>query len=815
MYFDTLKVSSLEQTAEDTSARGGIGNPNLITWDFGKEITVSLEDALYTPASQSLLWGGKFGLEKTKIKGFWNPICFETDQYGKEIYFKRIDISEDNDEEIIIPTGDIKAFLLNYIVGKYEDSDGPHLKWIARLQQFFSWDLGISDDQQKFSIKNSIDEELYNSIINIVPELKGYMHKPNFTMDNILLGSNLIIDIANSKYLSSAKATYRQLLSLLIQYYIDKGLIISGTAINIAKEDSENIFRYQCPCTGEEKAFVLFPISQKYKYTTEYLGCDADEERKPKIIYGYIEEDNEKPVKYSCDLFLSGTNPPGQPAEKATLFLNNFESFVFSEKQITGTATEEGRYQLKTLASTSSNDGCAPWIMPYSFITHTNNVLFDYEWINCEVQMTSQQGDQDIYYAQHVDVLIRTDSEGFNKKILIKNHNSTDYYNSQIDFYKNAYYTVGTTIIKKSIKVGTFYINDDFNFGSIVQDSFYSFNSGIEDVLYLDRMEKCVAKQTFCINTDRNTLLSYYKDSPKYKQAELAVYIDPKTMKAYEANSDSFQKKDGTIINGNLRIIKQNEVYYKWTRSKAPENTTLGHQIIIDSQHFPGTYRLVGETYARRRSDGKDERYQFEIPLCKMSSNTNLTLQADGDPTTFSMELKVLQRSDGVMMKLTQYEVEDTTYENIISSSKEIVPTTAKYNKESCFTCEEATITVEKRDDSGYEIILPLEEDYYCVPIDCLEPFNTTGQAYLMLPKNDQEAQTIYDAVERYKAKDPTVDIDKYRNILLVMAKSAGMSIFINNEIYKIVDADASLNGDFLVQSSDNVRFTIALGGEG
>jgi hypothetical protein len=51
MYFDTLKVSSLEQTAEDTSARGGTGNPNLITWDFGKEITVSLEDALYTPAS--------------------------------------------------------------------------------------------------------------------------------------------------------------------------------------------------------------------------------------------------------------------------------------------------------------------------------------------------------------------------------------------------------------------------------------------------------------------------------------------------------------------------------------------------------------------------------------------------------------------------------------------------------------------------------------------------------------------------------------------------------------------------------------------
>ena len=51
MYFDTLKVSTIEQTASSTSARGGIGNPQLITWDYGKDIVVSLEDALYTPAS--------------------------------------------------------------------------------------------------------------------------------------------------------------------------------------------------------------------------------------------------------------------------------------------------------------------------------------------------------------------------------------------------------------------------------------------------------------------------------------------------------------------------------------------------------------------------------------------------------------------------------------------------------------------------------------------------------------------------------------------------------------------------------------------
>ena len=90
MYFDTLKVSTVEQTAEQTSARGGLGNPELITWDYGKEITINLEDALFTPASQSLMWGGKFGTKNTKIYGVWNPYVYEKDSNGKTIWGKRM-----------------------------------------------------------------------------------------------------------------------------------------------------------------------------------------------------------------------------------------------------------------------------------------------------------------------------------------------------------------------------------------------------------------------------------------------------------------------------------------------------------------------------------------------------------------------------------------------------------------------------------------------------------------------------------------------------------------------------------------------------
>ena len=61
LFLDTLKVSTLEQTAEQSDARGGKGNPKLITWDYGKEINVTLEDALYSPQSMALMWGGKTG----------------------------------------------------------------------------------------------------------------------------------------------------------------------------------------------------------------------------------------------------------------------------------------------------------------------------------------------------------------------------------------------------------------------------------------------------------------------------------------------------------------------------------------------------------------------------------------------------------------------------------------------------------------------------------------------------------------------------------------------------------------------------------
>ena len=62
LFLDTLKVSTIEQTASSADARGGKGNPKLVSWDFGKEINVNLTDALFSPASMAIMFGGKDGV---------------------------------------------------------------------------------------------------------------------------------------------------------------------------------------------------------------------------------------------------------------------------------------------------------------------------------------------------------------------------------------------------------------------------------------------------------------------------------------------------------------------------------------------------------------------------------------------------------------------------------------------------------------------------------------------------------------------------------------------------------------------------------
>lgn len=74
--------------------------------------------------------------------------------------------------------------------------------------------------------------------------------------------------------------------------------------------------------------------------------------------------------------------------------------------------------------------------------------------------------------------------------------------------------------------------------------------------------------------------------------------------------------------------------------------------ITISAQTFPGTYAIVGKTFARNVSDGKDHMFTWYVPKAKVNSEITINMEAEGDPTVFDMNLRVLRDSDGTMVKM-------------------------------------------------------------------------------------------------------------------------------------------------------------------
>lgn len=169
------------------------------------------------------------------------------------------------------------------------------------------------------------------------------------------------------------------------------------------------------------------------------------------------------------------------------------------------------------------------------------------------------------------------------------------------------------------------------------------FTKGVKGTKRIDRTEKCTAKRSFIVPAGNSRGIPSEGDTTAQ-----AVYIDLATMQLYQ---------DGAPI-------AEGETFLKWTRSVAYGDNSLGTTIEISADKFPGTYKVVGDTFARNKDTGEDQRFQFVIPQAKMSSEQTITLEAEGDPSVFSMKLTVLRPDDGAMLKLIQYDVVENEEEN-------------------------------------------------------------------------------------------------------------------------------------------------------
>lgn len=159
------------------------------------------------------------------------------------------------------------------------------------------------------------------------------------------------------------------------------------------------------------------------------------------------------------------------------------------------------------------------------------------------------------------------------------------------------------------------------------------------------------AKQTIDINeelTIDNT--GAVKLSYAVKEGTSVAYLD-EDISEYVTVTPA----DGKVTVGEAadegKLIR---VFYK---TEVDGETGNAVTITISANKFGGTYRVVGDTIVRSRETGEDEPFQFVIEKAKIQNEVTFTMEAEGDPATFNLPLRVLRDDHSNMFKLVKYNI--------------------------------------------------------------------------------------------------------------------------------------------------------------
>lgn len=244
-------------------------------------------------------------------------------------------------------------------------------------------------------------------------------------------------------------------------------------------------------------------------------------------------------------------------------------------------------------------------------------------------------------------------------------------------------------------------ILDRYGIKEVADVTFYTINKdGTPDkpVLYLDTLKVSTIEQTAetasakgghgnaeLLMWDYGKEITLNLEDALFSPKSMAIMlgIDPDDMTAFNKNKSSLTKtvlkkqvsvdvKTNAIyfaINGNkviatnVKFYDEKDVVEPATGKVVPDSYVYatgtigitGQELTVSADKFPGTYYITGSTFARSAQDGQDEMFDFIIPKAKMLSEVTLTMEAEGDPSTFSMKMKVLRPGNGQMMKLVKY----------------------------------------------------------------------------------------------------------------------------------------------------------------
>ena len=608
LFLDTLKVSTLEKTAEKVEAKGGKGNKKLISWNFGKEITLNLEDALFSPASMSMIWGGKLN---SKLSDYTSAIvkCNIANKYGDLNYSTKAYPSPaltDNEWEIIFEQADklgLTGVQINFNLdeNKNLDRNTPY-KYV------------LSNDETKNKYIKENRQLLINKYFSRTRTEENYAENNVEGEGDDKDYKKLCFGEDSSKYFYKTTED-RETLYIKPQFLKTRNKIHNISFPNYTDLITNN---------NKDKNswyWAYIPFIYGYKIGSYNSSTDTWTYKKPSDTSDKYDNSGVGEGEYDDDTFIEVVYLKFRYKKLGTK--------IYIDNEISNKSFFRGKMEL-------SDQMIGGYDAGYRIAWKNYKKLDDYA----------------ITYCKDIEVLLKACYPDFEKNFVFENPQSIQKAMPQniID-----YIILNLDSINKIGRIDT-----DFH-----------------DIEVIDRMEKCIVKnkEGLIISgaQQKQNLLRYYSDD---RTSSYTIYYDAKTMlPIFNINNNEIDDVDNQSFK-----IKLGTTYYKWTRTvkykESEDDAILGKTLVIDAETFPDTYKIVGETYIRNQKTGKDQRYQFTIHRANVSSDTSVTLEAEGDPTTFSMQIDVLTPPNDIMMELKQYDVE----EDILEGGTRIVPQKGTYS---------------------------------------------------------------------------------------------------------------------------------------
>ena len=669
LYFDTLKVTTVDKTVSTVSSNAGVGNGKIMSWNFNKDLKLKLEDALFSQMSLDVFMNGRV---MARMSDWTSAIAKLTvaNKYGQKHYSTKAYASPeltDDEWEIVYRCAQKAGF--DPRTG-YTDEIGYNR-------------LGKENHTCKYLFDSEEEDE---SIDTMVAENR-WLLKDNY-------------------YKRTQKTPHSRDLSMYFDFntkdFESVSIVMKDQDLKTELEQAKRVHNmvYGQKWGGWRDLVVTYRRKEE-DYELDIKDGSTDIQQAIIQINFCIQK---KPQGYYCEYaYISADNmEEGKTEDEVTI--NILDSLFTGYNKTKDTTSGSGGNFNSTYHI--GNEFFLSHILYYIFPNYLEDAIGDLCWCDLnektykamplkvidyimdEITDFEKTGnfENDLYEINVVDTFekcVVKDPRGLKIDLVEQMKNVKKFYSNEYDTF-TVFYDYKTMmpfmekrvlddkiLSQKCVRIQ----KDDYLTQEDYLAAIKSYFRGQYDDEWIDSLtygdyiiNKVVDRYNNVFDSDFEIIEQ--GDTPYNQQGEVL----------YDGELDCYLVYF-TILKHEYIYLKYGTVYYKRRRTvDEDENdiTYLGTNLSIDVDTFPGEYMITGLTTIRSQKTGKDEDCQIVINRATLSSGTKISLTASGAPTTFSIDVNALMPYDTKnksMVELKMYKSEEDTVEG----GTRIVPQKKRY----------------------------------------------------------------------------------------------------------------------------------------